>query len=118
MGRKKQSRNIFQTIGHELGVFFGTNNDNRGQGTLQHIVGDIGHGLSEIVHLPESIIKTAGGTVKEVVKTVGTSGSQILDSAGKDIQKLGTGIGGILQSSTLPLLIGGGALLAFSMMRR
>lgn len=118
MGRKRHARNIFENVGHELGNFFGTNKENRGQGTLQHITGDIGKGLSEVLHTPERLIKTAGESASKVVTSIGSSGSQVLDSAGKDIKQLGTGVGGILQQSTLPLLIGGGLLLGFSFLRR
>lgn len=111
-------KNIFQSIGHELGVFFGTNKDNKGQGTLQHIVGDVGHGVHEVLTLPQNIIKQAGSSVTDVLKQAGSSGSLVLDSAGGAVNKSVTGLGGLAQNLTLPLLVGGGVLVAFSFLNR
>jgi phage-related protein len=114
-------RDIFQDIGHELGVFFGTNDDNRGHGTIDNIFKGIGDTVSDIFHFPQEIIQTASGSVTSVVDSVGSGASQIIDTTGTAIstgaQGIGTGVQSIGEGLTLPLLIGAGGLAMFLLLR-
>lgn len=123
----KKKHNFFDNVGRELGIFF-TKTIPKTTHNIGGFIGGIGHDLHEdvkdIIHLPDRIIKGVGTSGSQLIKQVGTSGSQITTSVigqqgiGNAINQASQGVGGLLQSSTLPLLIAGGSIIGFTLLNR